>query len=157
MAENTQFYDIVKQCKGGLTLQLSAFDSTVNDRTVYIPHNVEKVRVPRVYALGIFTNGTLERMYKEGKFTIEPAKQFKAEVAEIFFPVEKEPVIVKNDEIKTLLIKGNRNKIRELINENDTMRHNIIVIARENIGDLSTSMVKDLEQMLQVELAIENE
>jgi hypothetical protein len=36
-------------------------------------------------------------------------------------------------------------------------RQKIITLARANIGNLSTSMVRDLEKILAVELTVENE
>ena len=160
MAENKQavgFYDLVKNCKGGLVLNLPAFDSSSINRRVEFKWNVDKIRVPRVYALGIFIDGTLERMYKEGVFRVEPAAAFEREVANIFFPVEDKTEVISNDQLKEYLLKGNRAKIKELINNNSVARDNIIVLVRENIGDLSTSMIKDLEKMLGVELVVEDE
>lgn len=157
ITEKTGFYDIVKHCRGGLVLNLPAFDSSAMNRRVDIKYNVEKVRVPRIYALGIFIDGTLENMYKQGVFSVEPAAQFEKEVSEIFFPVEDKTPIIDTEEIKNYLLKGNRIKIKELINTNPVARDNIIIIAREIFGDLSTSMIKDLESVLGVELTVENE
>ena len=151
------FYDLVKTCKGGLSLSLPAFDSSSINRVVNLDWNVNKVRIPRTFALGIFVDGTLENMYKGGYFRIEPAAEFEAEVAEIFFPVEDKKPVFNDTQIKDYLLKGNRAKIKELINNNPVARETIILVARENIGDLSTSMVRDLETMLGVELVVENE
>lgn len=160
MSENTEktgFYDIVKNCRGSLVLNLPAFDSSAINRRVDIKYNVEKVRVPRIYALGIFIDGTLENMYKQGKFRIEPADKFEKEVSEIFFPVENKAEVIDIKTIKEYLLKGNRVKIKELINSNAVARENIIITAREMYGDLSTSMIKDLEAILGIELTVEDE
>lgn len=151
------FYDLIKNCKGGLVLNLPAFDSSSINRRVEFKWNVDKIRVPRVYALGIFVDGTLERMYKEGMFRVEPANIFEKEVAEIFFPVENKAEVIDTEKLKEYLLKGNRTKIKELITNNPVARDNIILLVRENIGDLSTSMIKDLEKILDVELMIEDE
>lgn len=156
MAEQLNFYDIIKTCRGNLSLILPSFDLTSQPRDVYIPHNVQKVRIPRTFALGVFTDATLENMYKKGYFRIEPAKQFEAEVAEIFYPVEDKVDIVSDEEIITMLKQGNRKAIKDLINQNDVNRDNIITLARENIDLLPTSMVKDLNVILGVELEIED-
>lgn len=160
MAEKTiggGYYDIVKNCKGSLVLNLPAFDSSTIDRRVVINHNVKQVRVPAKYALGIFVNGTLERMYRNGVFSIEPAAEFEKDVAAVFYPVTDKKPIISDADLKNYLIRGNRAKIKELIAENPVARDSIIVLARENIGDIPTSMVKDLEKMLEVELTVENE
>lgn len=151
------FYDLIKNCKGGLVLNLPAFDSSSINRRVEFKWNVDKIRVPRVYALGIFVDGTLERMYKEGMFRVEPANIFEKEVAEIFFPVENKAEVINTEKLKEYLLKGNRTKIKELITNNPVARDNIILLVRENIGDLSTSMIKDLEKILDVELVVEDE
>lgn len=151
------FYDLIKNCKGGLVLNLPAFDSSSINRRVEFKWNVDKIRVPRVYALGIFVDGTLERMYKEGMFRVEPANIFEKEVAEIFFPVENKAEVIDTEKLKDYLLKGNRTKIKELITNNPVARDNIILLVRENIGDLSTSMIKDLEKILDVELVVEDE
>lgn len=151
------FYEIVKLYKGGLSLDMPAFDVSVNNRKVVIPWDVKKVRVPRVFALGIYTDGTLQRMYEEGYFKVEPAAEFQKEVAEIFAPVENKPNIVEESIILDYLLKGNRAAVRKLIEQNDVNKENVILLARENIDRISTSMVRDLEKILSVELIIENE
>ena len=156
MAEQLNFYDIIKNCKGGLSLVMPSYDMTAPERLVIIPHNVKKVRIPRTFALGIFTNPTLERMYKQGEFHIEPAKQFEAEVAEIFFPIENKINIVDEANIVTMLKQGNRKGIRELIQGNDVNRDNVIILAKEHIEELPLSMVDDLNKILGVELQVEN-
>lgn len=154
---NPGFYDIIKLCKGGLSLNMPAYDSSSINRVVNIDYNVSKIRVPRVYALGVFVDAALERMYKEGYFRIEPAATFEKEVAEIFFPVENKAEVVSDETIKDYLLKGNRAKIKELVTTNTVAKDSIIILARENIGDLSTSMIKDLEKLLGVELVVEDE
>jgi hypothetical protein len=151
------FYEIVKLYKGGLSLDMPAFDVSVNNRKVVIPWDVKKVRVPRVFALGIYTDGTLQRMYEEGYFKVEPAAEFQKEVAEIFAPVENKPNIVEESVVLDYLLKGNRAAVRKLIEQNDVNKENVILLARENIDRISTSMVRDLEKILSVELIIENE
>lgn len=156
MAEQLNFYDIVKTCKGGLSLKMPSYDMTTPERLVIIPYNVKKVRIPRTFALGIFTNGTLERMYKQGKFKIEPVKQFEAEVAEIFFPIEDKVEPVSEEAIVTMLKQGNRKAVKELIQGNDVNRDNVIILAREHIQELPLSMIDDLNKILGVELQVEN-
>ena len=151
------FYEIVKLYKGGLSLDMPAFDVSVNNRKVVIPWDVKKVRIPRVFALGIYTDGTLQRMYEEGYFKVEPAAEFQKEVAEIFAPVENKPNIVEESIVLDYLLKGNRAAVRKLIEQNDVNKENVILLARENIDRISTSMVRDLEKILSVELIIENE
>ena len=156
MAENIGFYDIVKNCKGSLALNLPAYDMTSQPRVVEIPYNVKKVRVPRTFALGIFTDGTLEAMYKNGKFKVEPEKQFESEVAEIFYPVEEKVKIVEEEAIVDMLKKGNRVGIKKLLESDSANRDNVIILAREHIGEIPVSMVDDLNTILQVELQIDN-
>lgn len=157
MTEQAVFYDIVRECPGNLTLDLPAYDSTAPNRKVTIPFNVSKVRVPRIFALGIFVNGTLEKMYKKGYFRVEPAKQFEAEVAAIFFPVEDKAPIITPEQALELLVKGNRVKVRELVENNEVARMTFLTVAQEHLGDIPTSMISDLEKMLGTELQVENE
>lgn len=156
MAEQLNFYDIVRTCKGTLSLDLPSYDMTAPKRSVSIPYNIQKTRVPRTFALGIFTDSTLEQMYKAGKFRVEPVKQFEAEVAEIFFPIENKVVAVPEEEIISMLKKGNRKGIKDLIANNEVDRDNIIIIARQNIEELPVSMVNDLNKILGVELQVED-
>lgn len=151
------FYEIVKNFKGGLALDLPAFDASLNNRIINIPWDVKKVRVPRAYALGIFTDGTLQRMYEEGYFSIEPAADFKKDVEEVFAPVQNRVEIADEKLILDYLVKGNRVAIKKLIEQGDVNKDNVILVARENVGSLSTTMVKDLEKMLSIELLVENE
>lgn len=155
--KTTGFYDIVKLCKGGLVLNLPAFDASVPNKVVDIAWNVQKVRVPRALALGIFTDGTLEQMYKQGYFKVEPVVQFEKEVAEIFFPVEDKVTIIPDEDIVAALTKGNRSVIKKIVEDGGVNKDKVIILARENIDNISTSMIRDLEKILQVELVVENE
>lgn len=157
MAEQAVFYDIVKTCPGGLCLDLPAHDSTAPNRKINIPHNVQKVRVPRTFALGIFIDGTLQRMYEKGYFRVEPVKQFEADVASLFFPVEDKQAIVSDKEALELLTKGNRVKIRELIQTSEVARMTFLTVAQEHMGDIASSMISDLEKMLGTELQVDEQ
>ena len=55
------------------------------------------------------------------------------------------------------LTKGDRVKIKNIIASGDVNKQKVISLARENIGTISTSMVRDIEKILSVELTIENE
>ena len=55
-----------------------------------------------------------------------------------------------------MLRQGNRKAIRELIEGSTVNRDNVIILAREHIDELSGSMIKDLNQILGVELQIED-
>lgn len=153
----TQFYDIVKNCKGGLYLNIPAYDSSVINREISIPFNAKKVRISRVYALGIMIDPTLERMYKEGYFRIEPAKEFEAEVQQIFYPIEDKSPVYADEEILTALMKGNRQLVRKMLEESPVSKDQVIVIAREHIDELSHSMITDLEKILSTSLLVEDE
>ena len=151
------FYDIVKLCKGGLTLDMPAYDASSNNRVVHIDWNVKQVRVPRQFALGIFTNGTLTKMYEEGYFKIEPAAQFAKEVEAIYYPVEDKIEIIDDAIILNALTKGDRVQIKQIIASGEVNKQKVVVLARENIANISTSMVRDIEKILSVELVVENE
>lgn len=151
------FYDIVKLCPGGLSLNLPAYDASSNNRLVRIGWNVKQARVPKQFALGIFIDNALTRMYEQGYFKIEPEAQFKKEVEAIYFPVENAIEIIEDDVILTALLKGDRVKIKNIIASGDINVQKVITIARSNIDTISTSMVRDLEKILSVELTIEGE
>ena len=151
------FYDIVKLCPGGLTLEMPAYDASSNNRIVRIDWNVKQVRVPRQFALGIFVDSTLTRMYEQGYFAVEPAAQFKKEIETIYYPVEDKVEIIEDSVIVAALTKGDRVKIKNIIASGDVNKQKVISLARENIGTISTSMVRDIEKILSVELTIENE
>lgn len=157
MAENIGFYDIIKKTKGSLTLNLPSYDMTSQPRRVHIPYNSKKVRVPRVFALGVFVDPTLEKAYKAGKFVIEPTKQFEAEVSEIFYPIENKVEMISDEEIVKMLKQGNRVGIKKAIEENPACRDNILILTRTNIGEIPSSMIKDLSLMFGTELEIEDE
>ena len=149
-------YDIVKLCKGGLVLNLPAYDSSAINRRVEIPNGTNKVRVPRTFALGVFVDPTLDQMYKDGYFTIEPKAEYEKEVASIFAPVEETVAIATDEEILKALKSGNRVKVRGWL-DTTVNKEKVIVLARENIGDISTSMIADLEKALGVELVVDGE
>lgn len=151
------YYDIVKKTKGSLSLTIPTFDATGIPREFFISYELDKIRVPRLYALGIFADPVLERMYKEGAFTVEPAAEFEKEIAEIYMPIEDKKPIIEEKTLLDYLKKGNRVKIKEIVQENGINKDKLVIIARENINDISTSMVKFLEDLLGVELQIENE
>ena len=156
MAEQLNFYDIIKNTKGTLSLTLPSYDMTAPERVITIPFNAKQIRVPRTFALGIFVDPVLESMYKKGKFRVEPADKFEAEVAEIFYPIEDKVKVYAEAEIVKMLQQGNRVGIRQLLEESGANRDNVIIIAREHIGDIPMSMIQDLEKMLGVELQVEN-
>jgi hypothetical protein len=151
------FYDIVKLCAGSLTLDLPAFDASANNKMVHIGWNVQKVRVPRQFALGILTDSTLTKMYEKGYFKVEPAAQFEKEIESIYYPVEERVKIVDDEKIVNALLKGDRVTIKNIMSSGEVNRQKVVVLARENIDSLSTSMVRDLEKILSVELVVENE
>ena len=157
MNTTPSFYEIVKLCKGGLTLNMPAFDASTQNRVVSIDWNVQKIRVPRQYALGIFVDGTLQKMYENGYFTVEPAAVFQKEVAEIFYPVENKVNVASDDEIMRALTKGDRVAVKKIVESGVVNKDKVIVLARENIGSLSTSMIRDLEKYLSVELIVDGE
>ena len=157
MPENRSYYDIVKTCKGALVLNLPAFDSSAIDKRVEFAWNETQRRIPRMYAPGIFNDSTLENMYKAGYFKVEPVAEFEREIAAIFAPVEEKVSLPADDEIIRYLKAGNRIKVSELNVRGGVVKDTIISLARTNIGDIPTSMVKDLEDLLGVELAVENE
>ena len=156
MAEKMNFYDLVKVTEGSLGLVVPAFDMSSQPRVIDMPFNLKKVRIPRTFALGIFTDAILEDMYKRGKFKIEPEKAFEEDVAEVFYPVENKAVIVDSKEIVKMLKTGNRIGIKKLLGENDVNRDNVIMLAREHLPDISVSMIEDLNKMLDVELQVED-
>lgn len=157
MAEIINFYDIVKNIQGSLALVMPSHDMTAPARTVSIAHNVKKVRIPRTFALGIFVDPTLEQMYKDGKFKIEPEKQFEAEVAEIFYPVTDKKDVLSDSEIVKMLQQGNRVAVKKALESSVTNRDNLIILARANIGSIPYSMIQDLNNILGIELQVENE
>lgn len=157
MPENRSYYDIVKTCKGALVLDIPAFDSSAINKRIEFAWDEKQHRVPRIFALGIFNDSTLENMYKAGYFKVEPAAEFEREVAAIYAPVEEKVSVPSDDEIIKYLVAGNRVKIKELFARGGIVKDTIITLARAHIGDIPTSMVKDLEQLLGVELAVENE
>lgn len=156
MTEKTSFYDIVKHYKGSLYLNMPSYDMTTLPRKVAIPHNVKKVRVPRTNALGIFQDPALERMYKKGYFSVEPAKQFEADVAEMYMPVEDKVEVIAEEAILEMLVKGNRVAVRKALEEGGANRDNIIMVATEHIDDIPMSMISDLNKILGVELQVED-
>ena len=124
------FYDIVKLWKGGLALDLPAFDASSNNRQIMMDWNVKQVRVPRQFALGIFTSGTLTRMYEQGYFKVEPAAQFEKEVENIYYPVEEKVEIFEDAVILTALTKGDRVKVKTIIASGEVNRQKVISLAR---------------------------
>lgn len=157
MAENKTFYDIVKQYKGGLTLIMPSYDSTLPNKTVTIPYNVDRVRVPATFALGIYVDGALQQMYEQGYFKIEPEAAFKAEIAKVFAPVEDFAKIETDPQILEALKKGNRVKIKTLVEASEVNRENVLEIARVNKGDIPTSMIQYIEELFGVELTVDGE
>lgn len=147
------FYDIVKTCKGGLVLNLPAYDSTSIPKRIDFKYNVSKIRVPRVYAIGIYIDSSTQRMYEKGYFTVEPKEAFEADVASVFAPISQKP-IVSEETIKKALLDGNRKQISEWIKD-DLLLNQVVIIARENLDNITNSMIKDLEKMLKIELTIE--
>lgn len=155
--ENKQaFYDIVKQYRGGLALTLPAFDSSVNSRRIDFKYNTNVIRVPRVYALGIFTDSSLVDMYENGYFTVEPNNIFMEDLKEILYQEVEVKKVYDTKTLRDKLIQGDRVFVRECIKDS-VNRENLIIAAKENIGSISGSMIKDLEEMLKVELTVENE
>lgn len=164
MADNNNskvptFYDIIKLCRGGLVLNLPSYDSSLPNRRVDFNYNTEKIRVPRTFALGIFIDGTLERLYKEGYFKIEPSAVFTREVSEIFYPIDKSEMTpeISDAQIFEALKKGNRVAVKDYLTQHESIRDRVLTIARANVGDLSTSMVKFIEETLNVSIVVEDE
>ena len=152
------FYRFIKNVKGGLCLTIPSYDSSVAERVFDIPYNQQEVRVPRTYALGIFVNPTLQRMYEEGYFSVEPRKEFEADVAELnSTPASQKVKVVEDGVIVEALKRGNRVKIKEILSQGVVNKDNVITLARENVSDISLSMLEFLEKLLGVELTVDGE
>lgn len=155
MEERT--YTFVKNIKGSLAINLESYDMAAPVKKFVIPFNVSKIVVPYRYALGLFVSPDALTQYKLGCFTVDDKDSLiKDAIEKGLCAGEDYPEINSMVEIEKA-VKGNKvAKIREIItNGTRVEKDNLIALAKEHVGTLTTVCKNLIEQNCGVELEIE--
>lgn len=129
------------------------------NRQIYLTYRMPEAALPMDWALGIFINPSLYKMYKEGIFTfdnneallkaaIEKGLIFEEELSQ--FNIKQ---VNKEEEILKIIKKGNRKEILKIIE--DEGRDMVISVVSLNIDTLQYAIVQMLESILGVQLTID--
>ena len=76
-----------------------------------------------------------------------------------WFVINKDEIApeISDAQLLDALKKGNRVAVKDYLTQHESIRDRILTIARENVDDLSGSMIKFVEDTLNVSITVEDE
>lgn len=155
MAQTT--YTFVKNVKGKLVISLDTFDMQAPTRNFVISHTLEKIVVPYNYALGLFVSPSALSQYRNGYFKIENVKELIRDGIERGLAAREEfPDVIPMSDIESFVKANNVKKIKSILDKKDPVEvQNLLVYARENVGNLTVDVRNQIENACGVELELE--
>lgn len=150
-----------KNVSGGLIFSLESYDFSLQRRTFDMPNGVNQLAIPEQYALGLFITDEAMNMYEMGYFTIENFDALKEAAQKVgLFGELKNAPIYTGTQIKEIIEKNDMAKINLILSRKNPIElANIITIVRDNLnredGNISTALVRKIEDTCGVELTIE--
>lgn len=157
---NKKFYVIVKTVPGNVFFSLSPIDNSNQTRVIKLTDEMPKARLPRNWALGVFLNQPVFRMFEKGVFTFEELDTIVADAIQeqVYFGDKQldfkaaEPNTTQI--IENILKEGNKDKIDELFRKH--RRDSVMVIAKNILSQLTMETIKMLEERTGIQLVVEN-
>lgn len=165
MADNPKYVTLNKTCVGSLILTVINPVTSIATR-IRLASNEPKRTIPVATAALIYadTYGGAYRLYKQGYFNFSDPKAVYDYALEQGLIIGDESVVVQDRQVETdyldkilaALKSGNRLNVEKLLTS-DKSKRDVATVAREHVGELQQSMIKYLEEKLQVGLTVEGE
>lgn len=157
-----EYYVITKTRPGNVFFALSPIDNSSQTRIIKLTDNMPSTRLPREWALGVFTDSSIFTMYEKGYFSFgdKSADIKKAAIEEgVYFGMDGDEFVVQDNTgndakiLETLKNSKSRTAIVELAKQ---YPEDVVLIARDNVDDLPTGTIKTIEDTLKVQILVED-
>lgn len=152
-------YKIIKTTPSEVLFNLSPVSNLDVKRLIHLDDNIRQQALPEDWALGIFLDPGVYKLYEQGAFTFDDNEgivQAAIEQGYFFGELDFVPADVKKvDNAVETLMKGNRSEILALVEKlgKDEVRD----IALSVYDKLSQNVIKMLETILNVPLTMDVE
>lgn len=153
-----QVYTFEKNIRGGVHFTLQSFDNSLPEKMFKIPHNIDRIVIPYIYALGLFISSTALKMFQDGYFTIKESEDLigDATTAGLYFDEGFKQRADKIENIKNIILANDIVGVEKLIKRGSQIDiKNLIAIARENIAIVSGGVISKIENACGVSLTDE--
>lgn len=156
-----KYFIITKTIPGEVYFELSPIDNTEQRRVVKLTEAAPTIRLPYNWALGVFLNPIVYKMFQRGIFTFNDVDTvLKAAYEEQVYFDEKldfEPAQPKvNDDVLTALKSGKKDTILKLM-KTETDKSRVLTVAHDHMDELTQGVISFLEKELNVQLIIDEE
>ena len=153
--ERTKQFVMVKNCEGGLVVNLESFDYSAPQMRVVFKHDEDKHYIPLKWAVGTFlTNGAKKQMEK-GYFTYENLEVLIEMAEEMGYhvpPSIKEPKVTLK-EIQKALKNSDIKELERITNVlTPKIKRDLTQTAQKMYNSLNMKVISFLEKKLQVSL-----
>lgn len=154
------YYVITKSRPGNVYIELHPISNASQQRIIKLTDQMPSTRLPKDWALGVFLDANVFELYKKGYFTFgNKTDEIKAAAIEegVFFGDEEELAAIsdvgdKGKKILTVLKGGKRTEIIDIIKADPEA---VVMVARDNVNDLTTGVINLIEEQLKVQIRID--
>lgn len=153
-------FKVTKAIPGDVIFVLHPISNPAISRTVHLTTRTPSQILPLDWALGIFLDNGIYAMYKEGIFTFNDNKELVKAAYEngVYFDEELDFIPSHEDDtnkILEILQKGVRSEIMSARDQYGSDRVKEVAIA--NVTDLTTAVVRMLENIYHIQLVVDGE
>lgn len=154
MSENQKNYVLYKTTPMSVLFILHPYSNPGLQRRVYLTDQNPKVALPQDWALGVFQDEEVFRLFRNKCITFdnnEGITKAAFEAGVYFEELDFKPAeIDRSEKILATIKAGNHSKILKVIEEEG--KDVVAQVAAKHLGELSTTIVKMLESALKVQL-----
>lgn len=149
-------YTFVKNIGGSLRITLDSYDMQLAQKDFFIPSNVEKIVVPYKYALGLFISDGAKQQFEQGYFTIEDYEELRNEAIKLGLAAGEPRKTISPKKIAEAVQNRDMDFINKILRSNNAVDiANLIIIVRENFGQVSNDIIQRVEDACGVELKVD--
>ena len=146
---------MLKNYEGGLVVKLDPHDFSTPARRIDFAFNQERQYIPAKYAIGVFVSDGALRQMERNYFTFENLDVLieMAESMGFYVPDSIKSPKVTLKEIRTMLSKGEVNKIKDILGRADRKtKDDFLASAIKLYGTLNMGVINTVEKELGVSL-----
>ncbi len=156
-----KFYTITKTVPGSIYFELSPIDNSQLSKIVKLTPSTPSARFPLSWVLGVFADPSVYKMFEQGAFTFK-------ELDEVLKMAQEEQLILDNeldfkpttvdfeDQILIMLKGGKAKEIKEFAVDKNK-EEILLSIAQKHVGELTTNVIKWLENNFKCQLMIDED
>lgn len=152
------YYVLTKTRPGDLYITLRPISDTNQMRVIKLTSQMPSTRLPKDWALGVFLDADVFAFYQKGYFTFgnKTDELIKAAVESgVYFGDEEiKDHSDKQDKVLKALKDEKRTEIISFIKQDPEL---VAMVARENVGELKTNVVRLVEDQLGIQLQVDGE